>query len=245
MTTTSDQPLIFYDIASGPPIHPFAPNPWKVRYALNFKRATFTTEWIELPDVTATRKRLNLSPSRYFANGEPFHTLPALQDPSTGTILGDSFEIAVYLEKKFSDGPKLFRNSIGLYAAFNAHIDSIIPVGVSLCQLPFNPETEAQSKAEFARRFGAKSWDDLVVKDEDRKGILSKFQVALGDAVKYFKYADGPFIGGQEPDYADIIVGGWLMMLSETMPEWKEVRTWHDGLWGKLHDSLAPFRGTW
>jgi hypothetical protein len=74
---------------------------------------------------------------------------------------------------------------------------------------------------------------------------LNAFQVALGEAAKYFRFSDGPFIGGKEADYADIIIGGWLMFLSQTIPEWEEIRTWHGGLWGKLHDGLEPYRGTW
>jgi glutathione S-transferase len=246
-STSSSDPLVFYDIASGPPVHPYAPNPCKVRYALNFKRANFVTKWTELSDVEATRKSLGLDPVRFFGNGEPFYTLPALKDPSTDKVVGDSFDIAVYLDKKHPDGPSLFRNSIGLYAAFNAHMDTIFTTGAALCaqSMPFNPETAEQDKAEFCRRIGVKTWDEILVRGEDRKKLLSAFQVALGDAAKCFRFSDGPFIGGKEADYADIIVGGWLMFLSQTLPEWDEVRTWHGGLWGKLHDSLEPYRGTW
>ncbi|KAI1433337.1 hypothetical protein GGR50DRAFT_669088 [Xylaria sp. CBS 124048] len=252
MTSTSSSdpssdPIIFYDIASGPPVRPYAPNPCKVRYALNFKRANFVTKWVELPDVEATRKSLGVDPVRFFPNGEPFYTLPVIKDTSTNTVVGDSFDIAVYLEKKYPDSPRLFRHSIGLYAAFNAHIDSIFPTGGILFSegQPFNPETAEETKAALCRRFGKTSWDELTVRGEERRKVVDAYQVSLGEAARYFQFSDGPFIGGAEPDYADIIVGGWLFFLSETVAEWEEIRTWHDGLWGKLHNALAPYRGAW
>ncbi|KAI0012327.1 hypothetical protein F4779DRAFT_85665 [Xylariaceae sp. FL0662B] len=251
MTSTSSlssEPILFYDIASGPPVHPYAPNPWKARYALNYKRANFVTKWVDLADVASTRKSLGADPVRFHSNGEPFPTLPVIKDPSNDDkVVGDSFDIAVYLDKKYPSSPLLFRHSIGLYAAFNAHIDSIFPTGAILFSdgLPFNPATEERCKAEFCRRIGVKTWDELVVRGEERRKVLSAFQAALGEAAKYFRFSDGPFIGGEEADYADIIIGGWLMVLSQTVPEWEEIRTWHGGIWGKLHDGLEPYRGTW
>ncbi|KAK6840516.1 hypothetical protein PG995_016270 [Apiospora arundinis] len=253
-STSSSEPIVFYDIASGPPVHPFAPHPWKARYALNFKRAHFTTEWVDLADVTLVRKRLGANPVRFFGDGEPFYTLPLLRDPSAdNTVVGDSFDIAVYLDQKYPEAPPLFRHggsgsaSIGLYASFNAHMDSVFPTGVPLAvqDMPFNPATAETCKAEFCRRAGVKTWDELLVHGEARRKILGALETALNDVAKYFKYSDGPFIGGKEADYADIIIGGWLMMYSETVPEWKEIREWHGGLWGKLHDGLKQYRGKW
>ncbi|KAI3337088.1 hypothetical protein HD806DRAFT_528667 [Xylariaceae sp. AK1471] len=233
MASTSSDPILFYDIASGPPVRPYAPNPCKVRYALNFKRANFVTEWVELPDVTSTRKSLGVDPVRFFSSGEPFYTLPVIKDTSTNTVVGDSFDIAVYLDKKYPNGSPLFRHSIGLYAAFNAHIDSIFVTGAILFSdgMPFNPETAEQTKADLMKRFSVKTWDELTVRGEERRKVVSAYRVALGEAAKYFKFSDGPFIGGKEADYADFIIGGWLVMLSQTVVEWEEIRTWHDGLW--------------
>ncbi|KAI1361048.1 hypothetical protein F5Y08DRAFT_315700 [Xylaria arbuscula] len=221
--TSSDQ-IVFYDIASGPPVRPFAPNPWKARYALNFKRANYVTEWVDVSEVTATRQRLGVPPVRFFPNGEPFHTLPVIKDTATGALVGDSFDIAVHLEKKYPESPSLFKHSIGLYAAFNAHIDSIFPTGGILFSegFPFNPATAEKSKAEFCKRAGVDSWDKLAVHGEARRKVVQDYEVALGEVAKYFRFTEGPFIGGAEPDYADIIIGGWCMMLSVAVKEWEE-----------------------
>lgn len=250
---SSSSPLLLYDIASGPPVHPYAPNPWKARYALNFKRAPFKTEWVDLSEVASMRQSLGAAPVRFHSDGRPYPTLPVLKDPSGGTVIGDSFDIAVWLEKKYPEGPRLFRQqqSIGIYAAFNAHMDSVFPAGAALCGqgIPFNPATEAKCKAAMCERIGVKSWEDLLVHGEKRREVLAAYQGALGEVAKFFRFAEGagPFIGGEEADYADIIIGGWLMMLSLALPEaeWEEIRGWHGGLWGRLHDGLEPYRETW
>ncbi|KAK8098364.1 uncharacterized protein PG998_013850 [Apiospora kogelbergensis] len=241
-STSSSDPIVFYDIASGPPVHPFAPNPWKARYALNFKCAHFTTEWVDLADVTSVRKRLGADP--------PFYTLPLLKDPSAdNTVVGDSFDIAVYLERKYSEAPSLFPNasSIGLYASFNAHMDNVFPMGAALASqgMPFNPETEEQCKAEFCRRMGGQDVRRAHCARRGAEEDLGRVSEFLGRCGQILPVLGWPFHWGQKADYADIIIGGWLMMFCETVPEWNEIREWHGGLWGKLHDALKPYRGTW
>lgn len=259
-STASSDPILFYDIASGPPVRPFAPNPWKTRYALNFKRANYVTRWVDLSDVASTRTRLGAEPVRFFSDGQPFHTLPAIEDPPSSAVpktvvVGDSFDIAVYLDQKYPpDGgrtPRLFRDAAatGVYAALNAHMDALFATAAPLCSqsMPFDPATAEACKAEFCRRAGVQTYDQLIVRGEERREILGAFEKgASAEAAKCFRFsADGPFVGGREPDYADLIVGGWLVFLSGTVPEWEEIRTWHGGLWGRLHEALEPYRGTW
>ncbi|KAI0404017.1 hypothetical protein F4802DRAFT_569423 [Xylaria palmicola] len=245
-STSSSDPILFYDIASGPPVRPFAANPWKVRYALNFKRADFATEWVDLSEVASTRKALDADAVRFFGDGEPFYTLPVIKDPATGAVVGDSFDIAVYLDAKYPGGLGLFRGPVGLYAALNAHVDDVFFHGAPLCTgMPLNPATAETSKAEFCRRAGVGTWEELITTGAQRKAIVGAFQARLGETAKLFRFAEGPFLGGREADYADILIGGWLMFMSHASPEWEEIRTWHGGIWGRLHDALEPYRGTW
>ena len=97
-------PLLFYDIASGPPVTFYAPNPTKARLALNFTGVPYSTQWVELPDIPSVRKSIRAAPVRTFADGSDYHTLPALVDPNTGSVVGDSFDIAQYLERNYARG---------------------------------------------------------------------------------------------------------------------------------------------
>ncbi|KAL3455041.1 hypothetical protein BJX64DRAFT_91276 [Aspergillus heterothallicus] len=102
---TDSPPLTFYDIEMRPPLasNACAPNPWKARQALNFKSLPYKTVWIDLPDITKTRTALDIPAGRKFADGTDFCTLPILVDHKTGEKLGDSLDIAIYLDEKYPE----------------------------------------------------------------------------------------------------------------------------------------------
>ena len=109
---------------------------------------------------------------------------------------------------------------------------------------PFDPATEEISKAEFARRVGVSSWDDFTLAGEARRKVIDSFRDTLGGLAKVFlKDTSGPFILGTRASYADIIVGGWLRLMRAALPssEWEELRSWHGGLFGQLHDALEVY----
>jgi len=267
---SSDKPLVFYDIASGPPLRTFAPNPWKTRFALNFKGVPYQTEWVDMLDISALRETLGVPANRTLPDGTPFHTLPVVKHTANGKILGDSFEIALYLDNAYPEAPSLFHPSTtGLTAAFNAHIDGTFTKFATLCsQMPFDSRIKDDVTAMFARRFGVKSWDEIQLNSEQRENMLISFEAALGELAKAYRHTGGttdhiwraggtekaqnqrpppgreepgPFLDGDRPVYADFIVGSWLKMMEEGMKpdDWQRVRTWQDGLWGRVIDALG------
>jgi len=269
---TDSNPLIFYDISS--PIAPrsYAPNPSKARLALSFKSVSFKTTWVDIVDISDIRQRLDCPAARKFDDGSDYYTLPMLQDPALGRVVGDSFDIANYLEDMFPDsGGCLFPSNstrTGLdyespskdtaffapltsnqgsknqaYARFNMHIDATFSAHVVLVAqyLPFNPSTAEAAKALFVKRAHLSSWDDLSLQGEAREQLKAAFKLALTSLAQMFMvHETGPYLEGIQANYADLIVGGWLNMLSATMPveEWKDFRTWHSGVFARLHDDL-------
>jgi glutathione S-transferase len=214
------------------------------RLALNFKGANYQTRWVELPEITSVRKELGVAPNRTLPDGSPLHTLPIIKNTSTAEVIGDSFEIALYLDKIYPTSPMLFPPStVGLQKAFNVQVDAIFTNHVLLMAdgIPFNPETAEVSKKTFVDRFGANSWDDFTVKGDERAKKLASFESALGDLAKFYKQTEFVFLNGESPCYADLIVGGWLGYVKATTPEWKDVKTWHDGFLGKLDEALAQY----
>ncbi|KAK3811352.1 MAG: hypothetical protein JOS17DRAFT_495485 [Linnemannia elongata] len=271
--STPSAGLVFYDIAMRPPVTATccATNPWKSRYALNFKKVPYSTSWVQLPDITKVRRALDVPASRNFADGSDYHTLPMLSDPAHSAIIGDSFDIAVYLQKTYPDSgsgdlfppqkldyvfqydlalfaPLSQRNDCELaeYAVFNTNVDAAFSAHVLLMVhgLPFDPATEDITRAEFVRRAKAASWDDLTVRGEEREKLKRSFCETLAGLADLFeKEPSGPFLLGTQPSYADFIVGGWVKMMHVTLPgaEWEEARTWHDGVFGRLHDALQIY----
>ena len=225
-------------------------------YALNFTNTSYRTTWVPLPGVATTRKKLGIPACRKHGDGTDFLTLPILYDPMTtssstqqeSTSVGDSFDIALHLHNKHSSPdsgrPLLFPpSSIALHRSFNAHVDALFSLnGVQLTDMPFDPASAEASRAEFARRAGVSRWEDLEIPQgsEERKKKLAAFEAALGSglAAWFVRHDGGPFLEGRTPMYADLIVGGWLQMMRNCLPEWKELRGWHGGLWGRLSDAL-------
>ncbi|MCJ1443855.1 MAG: hypothetical protein MMC23_004355 [Stictis urceolatum] len=271
---TDSNPLILYDISS--PLEPrsYAPNPSKARLALSFKGVPFKTSWVDIPDIPAVRQGLDCPAARKLDDGSDFFTLPMLQDPASGRVIDDSFDIATYLDDTFPDsGGRLFlfpsdSPGTGLdyespnkdtaffaplslnqgakneaYASFNTHVDTTFSAHILLVAqyLPFNPDTAEAARALFVKRAHLSSWDDMSVKGEAREQLRMAFKVALTSLARLFcVHEAGPYMEGERATYADLIVGGWLNMLSATMPreEWEDFRTWHGGVFAGLHDAL-------
>ncbi|KHN99834.1 Thioredoxin-like fold protein [Metarhizium album ARSEF 1941] len=272
-TSPSTGAIILYDIAHRPPVTETccSPNPWKSRLALNFKGLPYSTSWVGMPDISKVRRSLGEPAGRQFADGTDFYTLPIIQDAATGATVGDSFDIAVYLQRTYPDSgaghlfPKqtldyAFVQSAAFpvplserpdggfpdYARFNTNVDAAFTTHVPLMVdgLPLDPATADETRAEFVRRAGVSSWDDFSLTGEAREELTGSFRRTLGDLARLFlRNTDGPFLLGQQASYADLIVGAWLRMAQITLPkpEWEEVRQWHGGVFGRLHDALETF----
>ncbi|KAL4957103.1 hypothetical protein BDW69DRAFT_52525 [Aspergillus filifer] len=278
MTTAATPTLTFYDIQMRPPLQETAcsPNPTKSRLALNYKAVPYKTQWVALPSIADLRQSLHIPAGRKFADGTDFYTLPIVHDPSTDTYVGDSLDIAIYLDKTYpSEGAALFpsnpprldfeyEDKFGIlvplsgisevakqekylaYAEFNRHADAAFTMHTMLCveRMPFHPDSEKISKAEFCRRAGKKNWDEFATNSEMRAGLMVSLQSTLGDLARLFsRDTGGPFIMGARVCYADFIVGGWLRMFRVCMPanEWEELKGWHDGVFGKLYEALEMY----
>lgn len=123
-------------------------------------------------------------------------------------------------------------------AAFTAHVQ------LTVQDFPFDPATAEISKAEFVQRAGVTCWEDFALVGEEREKMKDSLRNMLGGLAKLFlRGTSGPFLLGIRASYADLIVGAWLRMMSVTLPEseWEEVRSWHGGLFGRLHDALEVY----
>ncbi|CAI7630020.1 unnamed protein product [Penicillium glandicola] len=268
MTTTTTSatpttaPITLYDIALAPPVEKTAcsPNPWKARFALNFKKTPYKTTWVPLPDISSVRGALNIPASRKFADGSPYHTLPVISDPATGRIEqypssgeGDLFPAqdlgfvfgrdlnlhAPIAEAQVADGPA------APYVKFNTNVDAVFSAHAQLMAhgMPFDPATAEECKEMFSRRIGV-PWEALAISGAEREELLRLFEETLGGLAElYMDDPNGPFLLGNRASYADFIVGGWLRMSRGMLPreEWEALKGWHSGVFGKLHQALKVF----
>lgn len=205
---------------------------------------------VELPDVKATRMGYGVDPVRKLPQDEDYYTLPMIHDAATDTWIGDSFDIAVYLDNQYEkSGERLFPpNTIGVHRVFNAHVDALFSRHVGLCfqGMLFNPDTAEISKAEFVRRARSggrhvASYQEFCIEGEARTKMLEAFKADLEDFAKLYKVTGGPFLEGDKMTYADVIVGSWLAFMKATLSEWSEIREWQGGRWERLCEALRPW----
>ncbi|EEA26603.1 hypothetical protein TMatcc_005120 [Talaromyces marneffei ATCC 18224] len=260
--------LVLYDIHARAAS---APNPWKSRLALNFKGIAYSTTWVPLPEIPTVRRALKMPACHKNTDGSGYYTVPILIDPNTNSKIGDSFDIAVYLQKTYPasgagdlfppqkldfvfDRWSTFLESLGKkkaieygnYANFNTQVEAAFSAYFLLTMenLPLHPVTAEATKAEYVSRAGLTSWDGFTMKDEDRKKMTRSLHVMLGELGKLFsKDISGPFLLGKQATYADFIVGSWLRLMAVSLPEneWEDVRACHGGIFGRLHDGLEKY----
>lgn len=220
--------------------------------------------------MESTRKALGVPPSRKFPDGSDFYTLPVVYDSATDQYIGDSWDIALYLDCKYPAGPRLVPQGMaGVTKAWNDRVDQLFTSFVRLLAhgTPFNPENADTSRqilvsrgqSFFIRATGRQmTWDDCTAKGEERRQMLDDFRSALGELEQYYSFPEqhgtqcraqgggGLFLAGDEPTYADLIVGGWLGYVHETLPpsELAEFQAWHNGRWTKIWLALAKYADT-
>lgn len=155
--------------------------------------------------------------------------------------MGDSFEIATYLQEQYpSSGAGdlfpaqeldfVFAHDMGnyppiaeaqgvdgaaaAYAKFNTNVDAVFSANARVIAqgFPFDPAVAEECKAMFSKRVGV-PWEAMAVSAEERGKLWKDFEEALGGLAKlYTTDLSGPFLLGSRASYADFIVGGWLRM---------------------------------
>ncbi|CAE6423092.1 unnamed protein product [Rhizoctonia solani] len=244
MAATKENPIIFYDVLSEHGT--WAPNTYKTRLTLNYKRIPYRVEYISFPDVTRKSKELGVKPTN--PDGEIKYTLPMIADPSSDpngkpTYVADSFNIAVYLDETypapkypavFAPGTRavqkitydLFTNEVG-FAAFPAILPYIVKPGF------FD---------ERGREYFSKTREAFFKQFPADTSIGSKFWGDLHEKWKWFGETldlneEGPFVTGKQVSFTDFAIGGVIFFVRRAeggdMRIWKAMAEWQGGRWAR------------
>ncbi|KAH7123095.1 hypothetical protein EDB81DRAFT_913235 [Dactylonectria macrodidyma] len=151
-----------------------------------------------------------------------FLMLPIIEDPATESLVGDSFDIAVYLQKTYPNS-----GAGDLFPPQTLNYDFMLSLGClyryrSVLRVHFSiGEAPEKVKQSFRNMLGG-----------------------LGEL--FLRDTSGPIILGARVSCADFIVAAWLRMMRASLPdsEWDEVASWHEGLFGRLHDALEVYAET-
>ncbi|KAG9309683.1 hypothetical protein JVU11DRAFT_10355 [Chiua virens] len=159
--------IILYDVPSTSP-QPWAPNIWRIRLLLNYKRLPYRTCWVEFPDVENTLRAINAPPTSVRPDGRPVYTLPAIFDPTAiassyldpsgsvvsqprPVVLTHANTIAEYLERTYPARPVIPEGTRALQTLFVHHITEVfvqplLPILIPLShrQLPVHVQNHFQ-----------------------------------------------------------------------------------------------------
>ncbi|KAK0457980.1 uncharacterized protein EV420DRAFT_1620839 [Desarmillaria tabescens] len=84
-------------------------------------------------------------------------------------------------------------------------------------------------------------------RSEERKEMWAVTKKNLGKMDKWFEGSEGggDFVMGEEPCFADTVLGAFFWLIRSTVgresEEWRDIVTWNDGRWGKHLDRLGLY----
>ncbi|KAK4550501.1 hypothetical protein LTR36_000080 [Oleoguttula mirabilis] len=233
--------LILYDLASRHNTA-WAPNPWKTRIALNFKRIEYKTEWVEYPDLAPKFKAVGIPPNDPGAFAD--YSSPTVRFPD-GTYVMDSVRIAKKLEEIFAEPSLHLNSSASVEADELAHL-------LTMALLPgvmpsvVNDILQEPSKSWFVedreKRFGM-TLEQLAQMAGGEPGwqkaepTLQKVKELLNDGKK----DDGPFVLGKTPSYSDLIIVAFFECIRRVSKDDYERLMRYDNSFGALHEACKQW----
>jgi len=192
-----------YALCGADSARPFSPHTWKTVLSLAHKGLDHETKpvgFTQIPVIENATTKI----------------VPLLRDDDQ--LVGDSFEIALYLEKAYPDRPSLFGGEGGKAMARFIESWSLMTLHTSLVRIilmdihdSLAPVDQAYFRTSREARFGM----SLEAVAETGADELKTFAARLEPLRTMLKKQ--PFIGGETPLFADYIVFGplqWARIVS-------------------------------
>jgi glutathione S-transferase len=207
MTVAGDARIRLYELVLGNG-RSSSPYVWRIRYALAHKGLPFESVPLGFTEI----------PARFAGR---FKTVPVLEHGEV--MLAESWDIAAYLEREFSDRPPLFSSAAEI--AMLRLVDAWFFAEVqrrffSLYVLDIHDAARPEDRAYFRQsreaRIKGQTLEAFVAGRESRLPALREALAPLRTQL-----ARGPYLGGSTPNYADYIVLGsfqWVASVSTLPP---------------------------
>lgn len=195
--------IVLYDLVGAGDCR-FSPYCWRTRMALAHKGLDFDARPVPFTGISAI--------------GDGSHkTVPVIDD--RGTVVSDSFAIALHLEAAYPDRPSLFGGPGG--AGMARFVDSFAnatlhPLIAPLVVKDIHDRVTEADKAYFRASREARFGRRLEEVQADREQRVEAFRLALAPLRVTLKRQ--PFLSGAMPLYADHIVFGTLQWPRLTSP---------------------------
>ncbi|KAF8157806.1 hypothetical protein B0H34DRAFT_655910 [Crassisporium funariophilum] len=240
--------ITFYDIPSVLPGNAWSPNTWKARLCLNYKGLSYTTEWIEYPDIESHCIKMGIPHTESKPDGSPHYTLPAIYDSSTKAAIADSILIAKYLDEAYPNTPRAFpyHTEAFQFAFAEMHFAKLMPMWqffVPVVYTRLNPVSKAYFRPTREYFFGTRL-EDLTPTGDKALEQWKAYEAALGSIDALSRRTDniGPYIMGHTVSFADFLIVAYIIgpriVWGEDSREWRSIKSWHGGRWAALAEAF-------
>lgn len=196
--------IILYELCGRDPERLFSPHCWKARMALAHKGLQFEsrpTPFTRIPEIAGGFSK----------------TVPVLDDG--GTLVKDSFEIALYVERTYPDRPSLFGGPGGEASARFVERWTQFVVQAPLLRLivaDIHGGLDAPDQAYFRKSREERLAGPLEEIQAGRDERLVAFRELLRPLREMLTFQ--PFIGGEQPLFHDYVVFGALQWARVSSP---------------------------
>lgn len=195
--------VLLYDLVGADSTRPFSPHCWKIAFALAHKGVAF--ERVATP-FTAVAS----------VEGGKHKTVPVIREGDQ--TVGDSFDIALHLERTYPDRPTLFGGQGGEAAARFIERWALVNLHPYLAQAALMdiherlaPADQAHFRTTREARFGKRLEEVSSSRDERRAAFRASLEPLRSTLTFQL------FLGGESPLFTDYIVASafqWVRVVS-------------------------------
>ncbi|TRM60994.1 hypothetical protein BD626DRAFT_549430 [Schizophyllum amplum] len=231
-----------------PNMQPWAPNIWRIRFILNFKRLRYRTVWVEFPDVERTLRAIGAPPSAVRPDGREVYTLPVIVDPTANpshpVVLSNTNTIAEYLETRYPARAVYPEGSRAMQTLFVHYIQEVFSRPLLPIMIPISHERlPARSQAHFRGYAPSGSGSSSASREAAWAAVRTEFDFLAGVLDKNAGDGDAVVAQGHEVTYADFALCAVLVWIERVAPHdgWARVRMWNGGRWARLWERCLPY----
>ncbi|KAK7062722.1 hypothetical protein VNI00_000210 [Paramarasmius palmivorus] len=248
---TNPSTITLYDTPGSSP-QPWAPNIWRIRFILNYKRILFSTVWVDYPDIEATLHSIGAPPTSFRSDGRPVYTLPVIVDTgkssSPPVILSNPNNISEYLESTYPSRPVYPSGSRAVQTLFVHYIQEVFAKPLLPIMVPLSHQRLSGRNQEYLRPHGLSASQPLPPGPQREQAWLlvkEQFDFLSGIIAKNTGDGDGIVIMGHGVSYADFALCSILIWIQRMAPHdgWSRIRAWNGGRWEQLWERCKPFMG--
>ncbi|KAI0653895.1 hypothetical protein C8Q70DRAFT_1048233 [Cubamyces menziesii] len=243
--------ITLYDIRSNIP-QPWAPNIWRIRFILNYKRLPHRTVWIELDQVESTLRAIGAPPVAQRQDGRPLYTLPAIVDTlrskSSPVVVSNANIIAEYLETTYPARPILPEGSRALQFLFVHYIQEIFAKPLLPILIPLTHQRLPEHSQVYLRVGSAVSMPPASAiggahNEQAWVAVKEQFTFLASLLDKNTSDSSGVVAMGRDVTYADFAICSVLIWVEKVSPHdcWARIREWNGGRWRRLYSRCREY----